>query len=161
MPKQITILATRLTSETEQLKSTQIALKEKEAKFKQIQDSIKLLETQLKQLLGGKKADLVEKELTEKLQLLTNNQKAALKTRSDIEASLEGIKGFMASLKNSIKKIETEINNSISKIFDWITQKHPDITFEIITNIFSRDINWINSQKELIKRLNNNLLSLV
>ncbi len=160
LKEQITILSTRLTSETEQLKSAQNALKEKETKFKQIQDSIKLLETQLKQLLDGKKADLVEKELTEKLQLLTNNQQAALKTKSDIEASLEGIKGFMASLKDSTKKIETEINNSLCGISDWITQKHPDLTIETLTDIFARDINWINSQKELIKRLNDNLLTL-
>jgi exonuclease SbcC len=150
--EQITNLQTALQLETKRLNESVEVLTEKESKHQKERAGLARLEERRKGLLEGQNADVVEKNYTDKRKELTDLLTKSNEEKNTIIASNEKQEGIISRLSQEIKTLSEHGELLRKTVDDWLVLKNGEITVEQLSELFSKENQWLVAEREKLSR---------
>lgn len=157
--EQITNLKTTLQHEQESSIEAVSIVTTKEQKYKNCISESEKLQTERAKLLGGQSADDVEKTYTSRSKEIADRLAKLVREKGEITAKSEKYSGIIAQISGDIVKL-SERYQTLQKLVDaWLAARNDAITIEQLSELFSKDSNWIANEREALNRFKENKIS--
>lgn len=134
-------------------------LKNKQEKQNAISVELEQLNNKRKELLGGKKADDVEKSHVDKHQAISTQLTEATELRNNLIAKGEKISGVITQLTENKLRLQSHIDELDATVSLWLESREDGLTVEELEELLSKDSDWLNAERESLDKLRNNILS--
>lgn len=124
----------------------------KEKRLQETEKAFKQLSAERQKILGGRQADDVARYYADrKTQLVTETQKAN-SCQKDLIAKNESFNGTISQINNEIARLKETSLVLKQQIDQWINQMK-NITFEQLTELLSKDNNWLTAERKYLNSL--------
>ncbi|MEG0519311.1 MAG: SbcC/MukB-like Walker B domain-containing protein, partial [Bacteroidales bacterium] len=143
----------------ERLVELTTTLKEKQEKQNAISVELEQLNNKRKELLGGKKADDVEKSHARKQQTIFTQLTEATELQNNLIAKGEKINGVITQLTVNELRFQSSIDALNLAVFQWLKLREDGLTLEELVELLSKDNSWLTAERESLDKLRNNILS--
>lgn len=147
--------------EKRSLQQTEEELSKRKLTDDQIHAVLSQLEKERLLILGGKKADEVEKMYEDRKKELTSQFEEARKKVLEVQAEMTKIQGIMMQIKDEIAKHISLSNHLRKEIDSWMSACSVSVNPDMLKDVFSRTHEWINGEKDFLQGLKNQELTLI
>lgn len=161
-----TTLTEQSSTLNQEIKTAQVRLAELTATLKDKQEKQNALSVELeqlnnkrKELLGGKKADDVEKSHIDKQQTISVQLREATELQNNLIAKGEKISGVITQLTENKSRFQNRIAELNSMVSKWLEAREDKLTAEELAELLSKDNSWLTTEREALDKLRSNKLS--
>lgn len=117
------------------------------------------LQNERAQLLGGQSADDVEKTYTSKSKEIAVRLAKHIHEKGEVGATSEKYAGVITQISGDITKLSDRCENLQRLVDDWLACRNGAITIEQLSELFSKDSNWIATEREVLNQFRENKTS--
>lgn len=128
-------------------------------KYKICGDEWEMLKTERSLLLAGRCADDVEREYAVKRQDVEHRMELLVRERGDAVARKEHAAGVITQMEGALSQLSGRCVALQGGVDAWLASRQGDVTMEQLSELLSKDSQWVASERDALDGLRQNEVS--
>lgn len=150
---------TALELERKNVMEAEHLLEDRERRYKDCCSEWERLKKERAGLLEGRNADDVEKEHAAKRSGVEERLVRVVREKGDASVRKEHAAGMIAQMEGSLSGLSSRCEVLQCGVQDWLALREDDMTMEQLSELLSKDSQWIAAEREELDRLRRNEVS--
>ncbi len=155
LAEQLVVQKQELTALQQRLTELTDSHNEKKSKHATVVSELEELSAKRKEILGGAKADEVEKLNQEKLNAANKQVDQATESHNNLVATGEKIAGIISQLTDSTSRLKRNIEELDKNVSEWLSNRTDGLTWDELTKLLAKDSGWLTTEREALNGLKN------